>query len=59
MTNYHPEPYWSEVANRIKGRKGKNIIAGDDEPFYRYKREKFLSMFKTIDFKAKKVLELG
>lgn len=59
MTNYHPEPYWSEVANRIKSRKGKNIIAGDDEPFYRYKRKKFLLMLNTVEFKGKKVLELG
>ena len=59
MANYHPEPYWSEVANRIKARKGKNIIAGDDEPFYRYKRKKFLSMLNTVEFKGKKVLELG
>ncbi|NOQ26065.1 MAG: methyltransferase domain-containing protein [Bacteroidales bacterium] len=59
MTNYHPEHYWSEVANRIKARKGKNIIAGDDEPFYRYKRKKFLSMLNTVEFKGKKVLELG
>lgn len=59
MANYHPEPYWSEVANRIKARAGKNIIAGDDEPFYRYKREKFLSMLNTVEFKGKKVLELG
>ncbi|MDA3954165.1 MAG: class I SAM-dependent methyltransferase [Bacteroidales bacterium] len=59
MTIYHPEPYWSDVANRIKARKGKNIIAGDDEPFYRYKRKKFLSMLNSVDFKANKVLELG
>jgi ubiquinone/menaquinone biosynthesis C-methylase UbiE len=59
MPNYHPEPYWSEVANRIKARKGKNIIAGDDEPFYRYKRKKFLAMLNSVDFNEKKVLELG
>lgn len=59
MTDYHPEPYWSEVANRIKARKGKNIIAGDDEPFYRYKRKRFLSMLNSVDFNEKKVLELG
>lgn len=59
MIKYHPEKYWSEVANRIKTRKGKNIIAGDDEPFYRYKRKKFLSMLNTVDFKSKDVLEIG
>ncbi len=59
MTNYHPEPYWSEVANRIQARKGGNIIAGDDEPFYRYKRNKFLLMLNTVYFKDKSVLEIG
>lgn len=59
MPNYHPEPYWSEVANRIKARKGGNIIAGDDEPFYRYKRKKFLLMLTSVSFKSKSVLEIG
>ncbi|MCK5170950.1 MAG: class I SAM-dependent methyltransferase [Bacteroidales bacterium] len=59
MSDYHPEPYWSEVAKRIKSRKGENIIAGDDEPFYRYKRKKFLKMLNSIDFNGKSVLEIG
>jgi len=59
MAKYHPEPYWSEVANRIKARKGENIIAGDDEPFYRYKRKKFIYMLNSISFKSKSVLEIG
>ena len=59
MSNYHPEPYWSEVADRIKSRGGRNIIAGDDEPYYRYKRERFLSLLKEIDFEGKSVLEVG
>ena len=59
MSNYHPEPYWSDVARRIKARKGKNVIAGDDEPYYRYKRERFLSLLHEIDFKDKTVLEIG
>ena len=46
MSEYHPEPYWSDVAKRIKARKGKNVIAGDDEPYYRYKRERFLDLLK-------------
>jgi len=29
--NYHPEPYWSDVAQRILEREDKNVIAGDDE----------------------------
>ncbi len=59
MTKYQPEPYWTEVAKRIKSREGENIIAGDDEPFYRYKRKKFLSMLNTVYFKDKSVLEIG
>ena len=59
MANYHPEEYWSEVATRIKSRKGKNVIAGDDEPFYRYKRKKFLQLLNTVKFSGKSVLELG
>jgi len=56
---YHPESYWDEVAQRIDDRGESNIIAGDDEPFYRYKREKFLRMLRTIDFSGKKILEVG
>ncbi len=48
--SYHPEPYWSTVAKRIGGRAGKNVVAGDDEPYYRYKRERFLEMLSTVDF---------
>ena len=59
MSNYHPEEYWSEVAGRIKSREGKNVIAGDDEPFYRYKRKQFLKLLNTVDFSRKSVLELG
>ena len=59
MSQYHPEPYWSDVAKRIKARKGKNVIAGDDEPFYRYKRERFLDLLNEVDFAGKTVLEIG
>ncbi|MCB2194644.1 MAG: class I SAM-dependent methyltransferase [Bacteroidetes bacterium] len=59
MEVYHPEEYWSKVALRIKSRKGKNVIAGDDEPFYRYKRKKFLQLLNSVDFQNKSVLEIG
>ena len=59
MSNYHPEPYWSDVAKRIKSRKGKNVIAGDDEPYYRYKRKRFLQLLNDVDFSGKSVLEIG
>ena len=57
--NYHPEPYWSTVAGRIRDRGDANIIAGDDEPYYRYKRERFLEMLSAVDFTGKSVLEIG
>jgi ubiquinone/menaquinone biosynthesis C-methylase UbiE len=57
---YHPEKYWTEVGQRIQERdQGENVIAGDDEPYYRYKRERFLSMLKTVDVSNKSVLEIG
>lgn len=59
LKSYHPEPYWSAVATRIKARSGKNVVAGDDEPYYRYKRDKFLKMLSSVDFKDKSVLEVG
>jgi ubiquinone/menaquinone biosynthesis C-methylase UbiE len=59
MSHYHPEPYWSDVAKRIKSRKGKNVIAGDDEPYYRYKRKRFLALLNDVDFKGKSILEIG
>lgn len=57
---YHPEEYWTTVAKRIKSREnGKNVIAGDDEPYYRYKRNRFLELLHSSDFSNKSVLEVG
>jgi ubiquinone/menaquinone biosynthesis C-methylase UbiE len=56
---YHPETYWNDVAKRIAARQEEKRIAGDDEPYYRYKRNKFLSLLCRIDFKNKTVLEVG
>ncbi|MBK8702021.1 MAG: class I SAM-dependent methyltransferase [Saprospiraceae bacterium] len=56
---YHPEEYWSNVANLITQREDSNVIAGDDEPYYRYKREEFLKLLHTTDFSHKSVLEIG
>ncbi len=59
MQEYDPEAYWSRVGQDIQKR-GENFVAGDDNPFYRYKREKFLARFlDTIDFENKTVLEVG
>lgn len=60
MEKYNPEVYWSRVGQEIQ-RRGKNDVAGDDDPYYRYKRQKFLSKFLDfIDFQSSKlILELG
>lgn len=56
---YHPEPYWNKVADRIKKRKRGGSLAGDYEPYYAYKRKKFLKLLHSVDFNNKKVLEIG
>jgi ubiquinone/menaquinone biosynthesis C-methylase UbiE len=56
---YIPELYWDEVARQIKRREGANLVAGDDEPYYRYKRSKFLELLHSIDLAGKKILEVG
>lgn len=59
MADYEPETYWTRVAQEIE-RRGANVVAGDDNPYFRYKRRKFLRRFlDTIDFEGKVVLELG
>ena len=59
MSNYDPEVYWSRVAQAVAQR-GPNVVAGDDNPFYVYKRSKFLSqLLDTTDFRGRTVLELG
>lgn len=59
MTEYDPEIYWSRVGQEIQKR-GENYVAGDDNPYYRYKRKKFLRKFlDTIDFQNKVILEIG
>jgi len=55
---YHPEEYWSDLARRTANQEY-GVAAGDVEPFYAYKRDKFLELFRKIDFKDKKVLEVG
>jgi SAM-dependent methyltransferase len=56
---YSPEKYWNDVASEIANRESGNIIAGDDEPYYRYKRNVLLKQLKRIPFANQKVLELG
>ena len=58
--DYTPEKYWTEVAKRIKKRdSGNNVIAGDDEPYYRYKRNRFLELLHEVHFEEQDVLEIG
>lgn len=56
---YQPETYWNEVAQQVSERKDIRIMAGDDEPYYRYKRKRYLELMDQIDFSGKSVLEIG
>lgn len=57
---YDPRGYWSAVAEEIRTRSSGSLLAGDDSPFLRYKREAFLDrMLKRIAFRDKAVLEVG
>lgn len=56
---YNPENYWDTVAQRITWREKNKMIAGDNEPYYSYKRNKFLRIFNSIAFEGKMVLEIG
>jgi len=56
---YKPEDYWDNVADSITARTDIKIIAGDDEPYYRYKRKRFLDLLGSLDFSNKSVLEIG
>lgn len=59
MTNYNTEQYWDEVARQVHQRSDSSVIAGDDEPYYHYKRRRFLELFSTIKVEGKSVLEIG
>ncbi len=56
---YNVENYWNKVAENITLRTDTKLIAGDDEPYYRYKRNEFLKFLDKIDFQSKKILEIG
>jgi SAM-dependent methyltransferase len=60
MADYDVESYWSRVGREIAARQGSSLVAGDDNPFFRYKRKKFLKKFlHTVNFNSKIVLEVG
>lgn len=57
---YDIESYWSRVAAEIERRGAGRYVAGDDDPYYRYKRAKFVRRFlATLDVAGRRVLELG
>jgi ubiquinone/menaquinone biosynthesis C-methylase UbiE len=56
---YNTESYWDVVAEKLDVRKSSKMIAGDNEPYYRYKRNQFLKLLDKVDFKNKKILEIG
>ncbi|MBE2247020.1 MAG: class I SAM-dependent methyltransferase [Candidatus Competibacteraceae bacterium] len=56
---YQPEVYWNEVARQVSDRKDIRIMAGDDEPYYRYKRKRYLQLMDAVNFEGKSVLEIG
>lgn len=57
--SYNVNQYWEEVAQRIKSREAGNVIAGDDEPYYEYKRKLSLNILKKFNIKDKVIFELG
>ena len=59
MSEYNPEDYWSKVGQKIQDR-GEHYVAGDNNPYFDYKRQKFLDNFlNAIPFDDKTVMELG
>ena len=57
---YDAEAYWSRVASEIGRRDAGNVVAGDDDPFHRYRRAKFLkTCLAKVDVDGKTVLEVG
>jgi ubiquinone/menaquinone biosynthesis C-methylase UbiE len=56
---YSVNEYWEDVAQRIKSREIGNVIAGDDEPYYVYKRALSQKILREFDLKNKTILELG
>lgn len=58
-TDYFPEKYWDAVAEQISQRGASSFVAGDNDPYYVYKRKKFLRMLQSLPFKGKKILETG
>jgi len=57
---YEPRSFWSNVAEEISRRSGGKVVAGDDTPFFVYKRRRFLTQFlQSLPAKGYAVLEVG
>ncbi len=60
MNDYDPATYWSDVANRASQRPRGQEVAGNDAPYYRYKRQLFLERFlASIPVEGQSLLEVG
>jgi len=57
--NYNAEEYWDAVGINLKTREQNNLLAGDDEPYYLYKRKNFLKLLDTLPIERKNILEVG
>lgn len=57
---YKPRDYWTNVADQVRRRGKGATLAGDDTPFLRYIRDKFVRTFlPRLDVEGRRVLELG
>jgi len=57
---YEPREYWSRVAREIAKRPPGALLAGDDTPYFRRKRESFVARFlRTMPVAGKEALEIG
>ncbi len=61
MAKYKADEHWSEVADKAARRsKHGRLVAGDDAPYYRYKRRLFVETFlPQIPAEGMSVLEVG
>ena len=56
---YDPRKYFDDIAQQMKSRDSGSVLAGKDNPFHVYKRARILEVIRTIDFRGRKVLEIG
>lgn len=58
-SRYDIEAYWDEIASKINIRNSGKTLAGDNEPYYYYKRKLFLKKLNQIKFENRSVIEIG